>query len=241
MGARLIWRFFKLNLKALIEYRHEFVLSNLSMLTSNLILFGGIYLATSKLVSLEFYLQGITIFMGAYTLGLAFFTRGLWGLEGKIVEGLLDKYLLRPVDPYILLLIDEVNPFAFGELITWILLLMITPNKLYVLVWSLISALFLHVVTLCYGSLQFFISTNYPIWLKNIAFDTGFYPPRIFPESIRKMIIFAFPGTLISFGPVLALQNPVYYLYYFVAFFVFATLAIIFWRFGLKKYESVGY
>ncbi len=76
MGARLIWRFFKLNLKALIEYRHEFVLSNLSMLTSNLILFGGIYLATSKLVSLEFYLQGITIFMGAYTLGLAFFIRG---------------------------------------------------------------------------------------------------------------------------------------------------------------------
>jgi len=239
MGVNLIKAFLKANFKSFIEYRHEFILSSISMIINNLVLFGGLYLVLSKILPGTLYFQGITIFMGAYALGVAFF--GMVNLGHEIVYGTFDKLLIRPRSTYILLLINEISNNAIGELLTWIIFMTMVADKLYIFIWTLISAIFLHIVILFYETLHFFIKTNYPMYISSMAMDTGLYPPQMFPKVVKKWVIFLFPGTLISFGPILALSDPRWYIYYFIAFIFFVIMTMISWKVGLKRYESVGY
>ncbi len=240
---KIFIKFFYFNFKAASEFRLEFLFNTMVMLLGNIIMFYSMAYASINIgiLTKEEFLKSVTLFMFAWLLSSGTFW-DFMHFSKQIVNGNLDLLLIRPKSLYFKLLINKINPFIFGELITALVLLLMVKDKFFILKYLIPSMVLTHSVFSFANSLNFFIKSNYSLGEPFIhgLFISSYYPP-IWKSFLKKLFFYIFPGAMVSFGPLFVEKRLLSPLTYYLTVFIFTLLAILAWRFGLKRYESVGY
>lgn len=255
----LIPPYILLSLKHFFEYKFNVITNTLSY----------VFFVTMWIVFWNVLLSNIKQ-LGEWTLPMAIMLTGfimisetiwqiMWAsirLYYDIPSGVLDLYLVRPVQPIFAMIVKEIQvfsliPCAVGlALVTGTFVTSFTPSILklfFALIITLCGAL---VITLGYvviGCCAFWIgrSDSLRSFYRSFLFIKS-YPTTIFPYPVTMFLTFIVPITLFATLPVLVMtkysvaigfEAMLIALATVVAWFLFAMFM---WRQGLRSYESQG-
>ena len=189
-----------------------------------------------------------TIFMMLFD-GAAF-------LKEHIRTGSLDFILLRPVNSLFLISFRYIRSYTLVSLLILSLILykiLITfhPNSLNILNISLFI-LSLSMGVLIWYSFEFIIATltfffrdfRTGGWLSHEVMKFSMRPDSIYQGFMRKMLFTILPMALVASVPTRLLlygftnQNQKYFIAQVIVVLILFILTRIFWKIGLKRYES---
>ncbi len=196
---------------------------------------------------------GIT-FVGESIGGIFF---GFRDLPYTIVQGGLDKFLVRPINTLFAVLFERVSIIYFiEELIVSIVLIVtivlrydISINAMNVLYSLIILVWGVFIYNCLYG-----IVTFLAFWVGQIEVfrslifglaDSKQYPLSIFPEKIKLVLTYIIPVAFISYYPaVIFLNKDSLKLDFVLKFIVFSAIVLylfkLTWNMGLTRYEANG-
>ncbi|MBR1390787.1 MAG: ABC-2 family transporter protein [Lachnospiraceae bacterium] len=185
------------------------------------------------------------------------FTDNIWIVAYRlVVSGQFDRYMLRPMNIFLQVIFERLQPDALGELIVGIILVVASLTKGIVLVDAvrivlffvsiLAGALIYTAVKLFFASLSFWIKRSGPVLqtayeLANFAK----YPTEIYARFVRFIITYVIPFAFVAYLPasyfVKKEVNPVSTIGVecLIAVVFFAIAYLVFHR-GTKRYESAG-
>ncbi|MDP2309798.1 MAG: ABC-2 family transporter protein [Pseudomonadota bacterium] len=257
--THLLRKFLAQRLKVRLAYRFDFAVNAL----------GDVLLAGVGLVFLDtlfLHVQGL----GAYSpsevlfcwgfaecvVGLFFVIfQGLWVLNQRyIVGGELDRVLLRPVDPYVHVLLDNVSledlPIA---LLGGAVMIVAAPGLGAVPAWHwvMLPVLLLGGACVLGGLLTIVSSAGFHLHHRGTAVGLVFqlstfarYPIDLFSSPVRLLLTWALPLGFAGFYPASFLMDrPEWHVYALAQPLVgLAALALGYgaFRFGLVRYASTG-
>ena len=215
-------------------------------------------------------LKGWSLGQVAFLYGLAEFSFGIMDLifSGfdpgyfgfKIRIGSFDQILLRPTNITLQVLGSDFALRRFGKIIIGIFIIS-TGVKIITIEWNyekiILTLLVILSQILFFGSL-FIIGATITFWtvesieVMNIFTYGGSYmishPMHIYPDLLRRFFTYIVPVIFISYFPVLTIleiPSP-FHIPHWVPYFapviggLFLSLALIFWAFGIKHYQSTG-
>lgn len=251
--------FFRQYLKGLMEYRVDFLIGMFAFLMSQGAGLLFLYLIFQSVPSLSGFAVEEILLM--YGIGLIpkgidhLFFDNIWLLPRAILQGQMDRYLLRPISPLYVFLIERFQPDAFGELVLGSVLTSVTIARLGLnmgifqilglIVVVLVGTFVFTSLKLLTASTSFWVKNSYPLMqiTYNIS-DFTKYPLTIFPRAIRLLMTAVIPFALVSFYPALFLLGRMPFWEMFAALFLVTLLFSFFglsvWKLGLKHYESTG-
>ncbi|GAX46871.1 ABC transporter permease [Pseudolactococcus reticulitermitis] len=250
--------FIKQYLKQQIEYKVDFIVGVLGVfLTQGLnILF--LSLIFSQIPSLNSWSLSQIAFIYGFSLipkGLDhLFFDNLWNVGQRLVwTGEFDKYMTRPLNPLLHVLLEVFKIDAVGELLVGVLLLIKTSGSVY---WT-VSTIFFFIIaipfaTLIYTSLKI-ATSSMAFWSKQAGSviyifymlnDFGKYPVSIYNRAIRFIISFIIPFSFTAFYPAdffLSGRNLAFNIggLIIISLVLFA-ISLLIWRKGITVYESAG-
>lgn len=260
-------RFFRLykilvvqQIKRLMEYRIDFLTGAASFLVgqiTNIVFISIIFSQIPHLQGFDYY---EIIFIYGFSLipkGLDhLLTDNLWKVAWFIVRrGNFDKYLTRPINPLLHVIMEEIQFDALGELLTGIALMVIASVKLGI-GYTFGSAL-LMLVAFVFGTVIFaaikIAGAALALWIKSsgsilqifyMANDFAKYPVTIYNSAVRNIITYIIPFAFTAYYPasyILRGNNPWFcFGVGSVIAVVLLTLSVLLWNRGLKAYESAG-
>jgi ABC-2 type transport system permease protein len=258
--ARLYIKFVSQYLKALMEYKSDFLIGLIGFIVIQATGIAFLYLVFQRIPSLNGWSFDEVLFIYGFAQlprGLDhLFTDNLWLLAGRIiVRGEFDRYLLRPINPLFHLLAERFQPDAFGELAVGIALIITSLSKLKISFSFMDVIIFVFVVmcgSIIYTSIKLFYA-SFAFWLKfsqSILFmnymlaDFTKYPLSIYSKWIRIILTFVVPFAFTAYFPAgyfvgkinmnIAVGGTA------LAAVVFFIIAYTTWTLGIRAYESAG-
>ena len=172
-----------------------------------------------------------------------------------IIEGEMDRLLLRPIDPLLQLFMERINLEKFFGVIIGFIILFYASGRLSIswtfiniiyLIISLVSGITIYAgVFTTIGSLSFWMPDRtgiVPTAWNLVAF--GRYPVDIYNPFLRFIISFVIPFAFVGFFP--ASQIMGHYEFRNIALLtplvacICAVIGYTVWSMGLRKYESAG-
>lgn len=194
--------------------------------------------------------------MSAICLGLnEFLFAGTWAISSYIQEGSLDRLLLRPVNTIFSILSADVTLHGLGSVLFGLVVCISALVKLkvsltmeMVLFWivAIVSgALIFFAANMLMATLAFWMtdSQSAMMVLQNIS-EFGKYPAAIYGKWLRILISFIVPFAFTSYYPSAYLlgmsSRAIYWLGPVVAAMISVTVAALFWRWALERYQSAG-
>lgn len=251
--------FFRQYLKGLMEYRVDFLIGMFAFLMSQGAGLLFLYLIFQNVPTLSGFAVEEILLM--YGIGLIpkgidhLFFDNIWLLPRTIIQGQMDRYLLRPISPLYVFLIERFQPDAFGELVLGTILTSVSISRLalnvgFFQVLGLLGVILVGVfvftsLKLLTASTSFWLKNAYPLMqiTYNIS-DFTKYPLSIFPRAIRFLMTAVIPFALVSYYPALFLLGRLPFWQMFGALVLvtslFSFLGYSMWNRGLKHYESTG-
>jgi ABC-2 type transport system permease protein len=165
----ILWKeYVRLNVARWMEYRMDFLIGIFAMFLSNatsIVFFWVIFQTIPEINGWSFgqllFLTGfVTLVVGLWH---AFFSGfSPWGIERYIRNGDFDRILLKPVNPFVDIIISKIDDDGFGDLIAGMLILYV-GSQLSGVSWTLANTLLLVVMVisslLIFLSIIIFIST----------------------------------------------------------------------------------
>ena len=201
------------------------------------------------------FLYGLSVI--SHALSMIFFVQG-WFMGYYVIEGEFDRYLTRPLGVLYQFFFTNINIFGVTDLIPGILVFLygcsrcgIHVNLLFLLQIVIIllgATLIRGGIYILLGSTSFHTrsAVDFGQYTQKIMDKTTMYPLSMYPESIQFLLTFLIPVGWISFYPASALLglNPfggmaVPFITLGVGMLVMLAAGVYF-RLGLKKYESAG-
>ena len=247
-------------LKAMMEYRIDFLTGAASFLINQITNVVFISIIFSQIPSLDGYLYEEILFIYGFSLipkGLDhLLTDNLWKVAWFIVrKGDFDKYLTRPIHPLVHVIMEDFQPDAFGELLIGIVLMGSAASAL-MLEWTVVKVL-LMLIAVIFGALIFtgikIIGAAIALWIKQsgsilqifyLTSDFAKYPVTIYSSFVRNIVTYIIPFAFTAYYPAAYLlrgENPVMGIGgVVVAGSVLLTVGILVWNRGLRAYESAG-
>jgi ABC-2 type transport system permease protein len=247
MGVRLFKKYFVANLKAFSEFRLSFLFSSFSMLVTNFFFIGSILYLAYKFngigsLSFEMILFALTVTDFAYIFGLTFFL-GVTRFQEIIINGELDRLLIRPISLYEHILIYRINPSFLAEIMSGLVLIALCPINLwpFIFFFSITGAILMNLNLYTLNLLPMFLDLNKPVNFFDLYTSLAFYVPDIYFDVLQKIAFFIIPGAMVGFGAAYALSSFNWVIIYF-SFFIFSIIAfLVLSNIGIKKYRSAGY
>ncbi len=203
------------------------------------------------------FLYGLSVM--SHALSMIFFVQG-WFMGYFVLEGDFDRYLTRPMSVLYQFFFTNINIFGITDLIPGILVFVygcikcavqVTPLfVLQVLVMLIGATLIRGGIYIFLGSTSFYTksTTDFGMYTQEIMDKTTLYPISMYPESLQFILTYLIPIGWVSFYPVsslLGIENSVLngmavpFVTLLVGLLVI-TLSGLFFKAGLKKYESAG-
>ncbi len=242
----MILTYLKMNLKAMTEFRLNFVMTNVSMLIGNALLLGAIlYMAHISegfgVLTFAEFIFSFAVGNIAYFFAINFFS-GITKMQRTIISGELDKLLIRPISPYKHILMHRINPYGLAEIITAIIFLILVPINQWplLLFFSITSAIILHFSVLALNTIPFYIDLNSETHLWDLMITFMFYPTYMTNAFGKFISFFLIPGALVTFGPVFALKYTWFAIFYGCFTVAIVILGLTLFHKGLQKYKSAG-
>lgn len=193
-----------------------------------------------------FVLQG----MAALSFSLVYlFFGGVTELGTYIVEGTLDHFLLLPKPVLLTCLLSKIKFTALGDLVYASALLYFANISLLKIMFLVFLSFFGATIFVSFQiivhSLGFFIgnTSQLAFQLTNSLVTFCLYPPSIFKGTTRIILYTILPAGLIVFLPLQLFMHFNFLGMLKLTFItgMFLTMAITFFTFGLRRYESGNY
>ena len=258
---RLYFKYFKILLKAQMQYRVSFWLLSLGQFFIPFSVFAALYFLFQRFGVLK----GWTYFEVALCfsiINIAFSiteccSRGFDIFSGLVVRGEFDRILVRPRSTFLQVLGSKFEFTRIGRLLQGVVVFILAISNLSIqwdifkvatLVLMIISGIFVFTgifilaATLCFWTIQ-------GIEVANIFTDGGRemsqYPLNIYKKWVTRFFTFVIPFGCVSYLPlmyildkvegnkVLFMLTPLYGI-----LFIFPCLLV--WKLGVKHYKSTG-
>lgn len=257
---RLYKTFIVQQLKRLMEYRVDFLTGATSFLIgqiTNIVFISIIFSQIPHLQGFDYY---EIIFIYGFSLvpkGIDhLFTDNLWKVAWFIVrKGNFDKYLTRPINPLVHVIMEELQFDALGELLTGIVLMVIASMKIginYTFVNVALMILAFAFGTVIYAAIKI-AGAALALWIKSsgsilqvfyMSSDFAKYPVTIYNGAIRNIITYIVPFAFTAYYPAsyILRGNAPWFCFGVgsIIAIILLILAILLWNRGLKAYESAG-
>lgn len=257
---RLYKTFVVQQLKQLMEYRVDFLTGATSFLVGQITNIVFISIIFSQIPHLQGFGYYEIIFIYGFSLvpkGLDhLFTDNLWKVAWFIVrKGNFDKYLTRPINPLLHVIMEALQFDALGELITGIALMAIASVKLgidYSVGKILLMLLAFVFGTVIYTAIKI-AGAALALWMKSsgsilqvfyMTSDFAKYPVTIYNGFVKNIVTYIIPFAFTAYYPasyILRGNDP--WFCFGVGTIIAAvllTLSILLWNKGLSAYESAG-
>ena len=266
-AVALALRLFLLNIRGRLEYRLDFLMGVLHGIAYQLVGVAFIWAVLTRFPSLGGWSLGEVAFLYALRLLIhSLYLPFLWNvmtLSSQVRQGELDRLLLRPVHPLLLVITRTFQINAVGDLLTALVLfwgaqsavgIEWTLAKVGYLVLVLAGGVLLETgVQLAISSLSIWLVHAERInWWADTAFNSfGNYPLTVYGGAVRFAFVFILPLAFVSYFPAtvilereaelaaLSLSPALAYGAPAAGVVVFA-LALGFFRFALTRYRSTG-
>jgi len=202
-------------------------------------------------------LYGLNLLTYAIAGTLCWYT--VYRLEQIVINGGLDKFLLRPIGIIPQLMCEGFGYTFIGQIVVTIMFLVcaigkisfkITFLKIIYLVLALVGGVMLQSgAMIIVGSLSFWILRSTGIGQIFYYDIRGFinYPLNIYPTYIKIIVSSIFPWAFINYYPSIILLNKTENIFDLllgivspVVGFLFLRIALFIFKIGLKRYESSG-
>ena len=174
-------------------------------------------------------------------------------------NGEFDRMLVRPIHPLLQIMASSLNLSAIGEFLPGLVLFAITCPRVAI-EWNLANIAFLVVIVLCGAVIEwavYLFFSAFDFWLEGAeslhyipdAFleSVLYYPAHIYSRALAFTITFVFPYAFIAYYPTLHFFQidvemfPGVFVYLTpVVAAVSTAIAVAFWSFGLRHYQSTG-
>lgn len=257
---RLYFTFAAQHLKRLMEYRVDFLTGAASFLVNqitNIVFISIIFSQIPKLEGFDYY---EIIFIYGFSLlpkGLDhLLTDNLWCVAWFIVrKGDFDKYLTRPMNPLLHVLMERFQLDALGELVIGIVLvvtasiqlkIMYTPVNLLLMLCAVIAGAFIFTaIKIAGASLAFWFKQSGSI-LQMFYGTSDFarYPVTIYNSVVRNILTYIIPFAFTAYYPssvYLRGNSPLFCIGGAALMAaMFMALSLVIWNLGLSAYESAG-
>jgi len=249
----------KLNLKKDLEYKSSFIMNFISQIFVYFTYYFIIIALFQRFSNIKgFSLYEVLLCFSIIQLGYSFnetFFRGVDVFETLIINGTLDRLLLRPLNILFQVMSYEINFSKLSRLIQSIIVMIISLLNLNI-IWNIYKIILL--ILMIIGSIVVFFSlfllmasycfiTVQGLEVKNLVTDGGKhvaqYPIGIFNKSFIFIFTFIIPYAFVNYYPLLYfLDKTKNIFYYFSPLLIFAYLipSLLAFKLGLKKYNSVG-
>lgn len=249
----------KLQLKSQLEYRLSFILTFISQFG----VFFTYYFATIALFQKFNNIKGFSLYevllcFSIINFGFAFnevFFKGIDKFEKFIIDGSLDRLLLRPRSVLFQVMCSEMDFIKLSRLIQAIIIFIIAINKLniafnftnvLIIILMFISSIILFFGLFLLMASYCFITVN-GLEVKNVLTDGGKnmaqYPIGIFKKGFIFIFSFIIPYASVNYYPllyllertdnILCLLSPLLTIVYLIPCFLA-------FKIGLKHYSSTG-
>lgn len=204
------------------------------------------------------FLYGLRLTLHA--VGAILFTR-FRALDWIIRDGQLDRYLVRPLTPFLHLLCEQPRVSVLGDLLGGVVLFAAanrlvavdwSPMAVVYLVWVILGGALLEMsLKLCAATFafRFLQAGNLVGLLDHLLSDFGNYPLKIFGGTLEFLLTFGLPLAFVAYFPSTVLLgrtselsvSPWFtYLSPLVGLGWFAV-AYRFWQHELRHYQSAGH
>lgn len=252
--------FISQELKRMMEYKGDFLVGIAGFLLNQFFSLMFLWIIFSQIPSLMGWSLQEIIFIYGFSLlpkGIDhLFFDNLWSIGYFTVrKGDFDKYLTRPINPYIHVLLEKFQIDALGELIMGIALVAFILPQL-VIEWS-VAKILLALVAVIFATFIYVgvktITCSIAFWTKTsgavtnmfyMVNDFAKYPVDIYNAFVRNIITYVIPFGFTAFFPanyILTEENPLFNVGgTIVASAVLMTIGLIVWNKGLTAYESAG-
>lgn len=249
--AAFLWAYVKANLAMALEYRASLLMQITGMFINDILWVAFWVLYFTKFPVLKGWtLDDVIVLWASFAMsaGLVFgLTANALRIPALVVQGQLDYYLALPKDVLLHLLISQIRPVNFGDLLfaPVLLIVMVKLTWAQVLVFiaaSLLGAIVMLSFFVLVGSLVFYLGHAETVagQLMNALIHFATYPTTIFDTGVKMLLFTLLPAGFITTMPVELVRE-----FHWVGFLqllggaaAFAGLAVVVFRRGLRRYES---
>lgn len=257
--VRVYWESFKQSLKVDLEYKGSFIFEAIA----NIFLFFTYYFVIIGLFNKFSNIEGYTLYevllcfsiiQFGYTFNESFF-RGVDKFEDLIIDGALDRLLLRPRNILLQVICSKICIGKIIRIIQAIIILIISLINLNI-EWNIFRILtligmMLSSILIFFGiflaTASYCFITIHGLEVKNVLTDGGKfmaqYPINIYKKGFVFIFTFILPYAFVNYYPLMYLigksTNPIVVLSPLIIILYMIPSFIAFYK-GLKHYSSVG-
>jgi ABC-2 type transport system permease protein len=250
------------SLKAQLAYPANFAMQVASIALIGFLGIPSLLLLTTAFPSIggwDFYMLGFMAALRQMAVGIhhgLFFS--FYYHRELIRKGEFDRMLVRPVHPLLQIMASSLDLSAIGEFLPGLALLIITCPRVAI-EWNLANSAFLVVIVLCgaviewavylfFSAFDFWLESEDGLyWIPESFLTSVGYPIHIYSRALAFVITFVFPYAFIAYYPTLHFFQvdvetfPGVFVYGTpVVALVSTAIAVAFWSFGLRHYQSTG-
>lgn len=256
---KLYIEFTKQNLKAMMEYRTDFIIGAMSTFVSQLTGILFVWVVFQNIGNIKgwgFY--EILLVYGFMALARSInhiFFDNLWVVGINYIKvGSFDRLLIRPISPLFHLIADKIQQDGVGNLVIGLIVvaksvyelkLQLRPlDILFMFIFVVSGGIIFAAINLITATSSFWVVNSTPIiWSIFATHELAQYPLDIYRKFVGVALTWVIPYAFASFYPANYFLHRGYQGLAFLAPVIAAILwmvAIRVWNFGLRNYESTG-
>lgn len=250
---------FKYNIKKQIEYKSSFIMNSFSQLLVFFTYYFIILALFDKFSNIRgFSLYEVLLCFSIIHFGFSFnetFFRGIDKFEKLVIDGKIDRLLVRPRGILYQVICDEIDFVKIFRVLQSLIIMVIAILKLNI-VWSfgkviVLLMMLISSITIFFGLFVLMASycfiTIQGLEIKNLMTDGGKflaqYPMGIYKKGLLFFFTFFIPYACINYYPLLYFigkSNNILYMLSPLMLIIFIVLCLWSFRVGLKHYNSTG-
>ena len=258
-SVRLYKSFFLIQLKSMMQHKASFLLTAMGQFLVSFNVFLGVFFMMSRFREVKGFTYGevllcFSIMLMAFTIAETVF-RSLGTFDSLIRNGEFDRILLRPRNSLFLVLCSKMELTRFGRLlqalvmfvyglhsssVSWTIFRGIAVVLMVLGGVAVFAAIYLIFASICFFTLEGLEFMNV---FTDGAREYGKYPIGIYGKNLLTICTWIVPFALFQYYPLLYLTGKaqeVWYCFLPGAACLFLVPAVLFWRFGMKRYQSAG-
>lgn len=259
MVVKLFIQNLKQHIKCDLEYKSSFILGvigNIFVFTASYVMILALFDKFGNIKGFDVY--EVLLCFGIINFGFAFnemFFRGVDKFEDFIIDGSLDRLLLRPQNILFQVICSKTDFQKITRVLYSIIMIVVSLLnlnikfnfiKLFVILFMMISSTTLFFSIFLLAASYCFITVK-GLEVKNLFTDGGKhmaqYPIGIYNKTFIFLFTFIIPYGLVNYYPLLFIMDrssSVLYALSPILACLFVIPCIILFNLGLKKYESTG-
>lgn len=261
--TRTLFMLVSMHFRSELEYRGAFLLDRLAQILAYGAAYAAIWVMLEKFETLGGWNWPVLALLLsfqllAYALGAAFSFNQFRDFEELVRKGTFDALLVKPINPWAYLTFSGLNIGYVGHIVLGVGLMIWSLGALSV-EWTVTNALFLGfslisaatliaaIMTMIGSSAMIFVQSRHLYSIFFGFWELTRYPLHIFPVALQWLLLTVMPLAFMNYVPVAAFLGkdvailganaPIAAL---LAGPISVLVAVWFWQFAIKRYQSGG-